>query len=355
MRTVTLRPATLALALAPALLLGCGARTGLNTSDASLRDATPDLTADVPTDAPPPECASDRDCDDRVACTESRCAAGRCVHTARSERCDDGRLCNGAERCDLALGCVPGPPALCDDRIACTVDRCDEVSQQCAATPSDDLCPISHRCDIPRGCVARALAVTSTNLFEVELPSGALRAIGRVRAFTDVALHPNRTLYGVNGVGDFYRIDPSTALSTLLGSSGVALTALDAAPDGVLFGAGPRGLYRIDPVSFVASFVAAFPSGYEASGDLAILEGVLLATARTGPDARDELVRFEPRDGTSRIIGPTGFTCVFALAAFGRSLYGMTCLGDVLSIDPATGAARRISTSSTNFYGATAR
>lgn len=334
------------LSLALCLQLGCGARTELRVPDGSLADAA---------DAPAPECRGDRDCDDGIACTEDRCVAGRCRRTPRSERCDDGLACNGAERCDDARGCVPGPLLACDDGIACTVDRCDDSSQRCAATPSDELCPISHRCDLARGCVARALAVTSTNLYEVELPSGTQRAIGRVRAFTDVALHPNRTLYGVSGNGDLYRIDPSSALSSFLGSTGVPLTALDAAPDGVLFGAGPRGLYRVDPVTFETSFVAAFPAGYEASGDLAILQGVLLATARTGPDARDVLVSFEPRDGTSRRIGETGFSCIYALAAFGPSLYGMTCLGDVLALDPSTGAARRITSSSTMFYGATAR
>jgi hypothetical protein len=346
-----LTPTRAPMLLFPMLALACGARSELRVPDAPPSD----VAADLPLDVPPPECRGDRDCDDGVGCTESRCAAGRCVHTAQNQRCDDGRRCNGAERCDLRLGCVPGPALTCDDGRACTVDRCDEVSQQCAATPSDDLCPISHRCDLERGCVARALAVTSTNLFEVELPSGVQRPIGRVRAFTDVALHPNRTLYGINGLGDLYRIDPSSALSSFLGRTGVALTALDAAPDGTLFGAGPGGLYRVDPNTFDTSFVAAFPAGYEASGDLAILEGVLLATARTGPDARDVLVTFDPRNGTSRLLGDTGFSCIYALAAFGQSLYGMTCLGDVLALDPATGAGRRIAASTTVFYGATAR
>jgi hypothetical protein len=81
----------------------------------------------------------------------------------------------------------------------------------------------------------------------------------------------------------------------------------------------------------------------------------ILATARTGPDARDVLVTFDPRGGTSRLLGDTGFSCIYALAAFGQSLYGMTCLGDVLALDPATGAGRRIAASATVFYGATAR
>lgn len=342
------------LAITLGLTLGCGARSELRVPDASV-DASADV-ADAPSiDAVAPECRGDRDCVDRHACTESRCAAGRCVHTPIDARCDDGQRCNGAERCDIAQGCAPGPPLRCDDGVACTLDRCDEAAQRCAATPSDDRCPISHRCDLTRGCVARALAVTSTNLFEVELPSGALRSIGRVRAFTDVALHPDRTLYGVNGDGELYRIEPNSALSSYLGTTNIPLTALDAAADGTLFGAGPTGLYRIDLGSFVASFVAAFPSGLEASGDLAILEGQLLATARTGPGAIDVLVSFDPLNGTSRVIGSTGFVCIYALAAFGRSLYGMSCLGDVLSINPVTGGATRISRSATMFYGATAR
>lgn len=335
-------------ALAP---LSCGARTGL-------RDEPPpiDASRDAP-DAPPPECRVDAQCDDGIACTRDRCdvAAGRCVRTPDDAPCDDRRFCNGVERCAVGVGCTAGAPPACADAVACTRDACDDATQRCAAAPDDAMCPISHRCDLTRGCVARALAVTSTNLYEVELPSAALRAIGPVRPFTDVALHPDRTLYAVTLTGELWRIDPTTARSTFDFATGVELTALDAAPDGTLYAAGPRGLYRIDRATASAVFVAAFPMGYEASGDIAVLQGRLLATARTGPSALDVLVEFDVAAGASRVIGDVGYSCVYALAAFGPTLYGMSCQGYVIEINAATGAPRRITRNTVTFYGATAR
>ena len=41
--------------------------------------------------------------------------------------CDDGDVCNGAETCDPATGCVAGTPLVCDDGNECTDDVCDPV------------------------------------------------------------------------------------------------------------------------------------------------------------------------------------------------------------------------------------
>ena len=51
--------------------------------------------------------------------------------------CDDGIYCNGVETCRVGdrsadpRGCLRGEPVRCDDRIACTADRCDEDDQAC--------------------------------------------------------------------------------------------------------------------------------------------------------------------------------------------------------------------------------
>ena len=242
----------LSLLVLAVLALGCGARTGLRDEPAL------DASLDAP-DVPPPECRVDAQCDDGIACTRDRCdvAVGRCVHAPDDAPCDDRRFCNGVERCAVGVGCTAGAPPVCADAVACTRDYCDDAMQYCAAAPDDAMCPISHRCDLTRGCVARALAVTSTNLYEVELPSATLRTIGPVRPFTDVALHPDRTLYAITLTGELWHIDPTTARSTFDFATGVGLTALDAAPDGTLYAAGARGLYRIDRATASAVFVAA--------------------------------------------------------------------------------------------------
>ena len=44
--------------------------------------------------------------------------------------CDDGVFCNGVEVCNAGK-CRSGTPVSCDDGIACTLDICNEDSQQC--------------------------------------------------------------------------------------------------------------------------------------------------------------------------------------------------------------------------------
>ena len=51
--------------------------------------------------------------------------ADRCSFTPADSRCDDGRLCNGAETCIVGVGCAPGTPPTCDDGDPCTVDGCE--------------------------------------------------------------------------------------------------------------------------------------------------------------------------------------------------------------------------------------
>lgn len=350
-----LRVTSNALGLAALLSLAhCGARTGLREPDAATAsDGSLDVAIDA--EAAVPECATARDCDDTYACTDDRCVAGRCAHAPVDARCNDNVYCNGVERCVVGVGCAPGTPVACDDRVACTRDLCDEPTRTCRAAPDDALCPISHRCDLTRGCVARALANAAGGLFEIELPSGALHFLGPIRPFTDVALHPDRTLYAITASGELWRVDANNGSSVFEAATGTPFTALDASPDGALFAAGSRGLFRINPALGTADFVASFPPGLEASGDIAFLEGRLLATARTGPAAIDELVEFFPDTGRSQLIGRVGFTCVWALAAFGPTLYGMTCNGQVLAINAATGAGRQIAQGAAMFYGATAR
>ncbi|MEM7492144.1 MAG: putative metal-binding motif-containing protein [Pseudomonadota bacterium] len=69
--------------------------------------------------------------------------------SAQTERCktnadcSDAVFCNGYEICSPnssradARGCIPGPPPDCDDRIACTIDSCNEAQRRCENLPPD--------------------------------------------------------------------------------------------------------------------------------------------------------------------------------------------------------------------------
>ncbi len=97
---------------------------------------------------PPPTC------DDGVDCTQDRCDLGSdsCVHAPDDGFCDDGRFCNGVESCDAINDCQDGVPPVCDDSVACTVDSCDVVLDDCVFNPDDSRCDNGVFCDGAEFC-----------------------------------------------------------------------------------------------------------------------------------------------------------------------------------------------------------
>jgi len=73
----------------------------------------------------------DLSCDDIVYCTEDtlNIEKGECVHQPNDAACSDGVGCNGAEYCDVQLGCMPGTPPNCDDGLFCNgIESCDNCN-----------------------------------------------------------------------------------------------------------------------------------------------------------------------------------------------------------------------------------
>ncbi len=361
-------------------VVGCGARTGFGDeppatlADAGLDDGELDASVDVSIDvsldaedagedvlpdAPLTDvgCSRDAECDDGIDCTDDVCDPdfGRCRNVPLDGRCDDGLFCTGTERCDATRGCVTTPRS-CADPIACTVDTCDETTKSCVRTPDDALCPISHVCDALKGCQARAIAHTDDEILEIRLPSGEVNPIGPTTGtLTDIALHPDGTLYGVRSTS-ICVVDLKTGSCTSSVALRVSLVGLDVAPDGTIWGAGGNRLYRVDPKTGTTTPSGTFPPGLVASGDLAVLGTRILATARsTGGADIDTLVELMPSSGTSKVLGSIGRRCVWGLAAYGPTLYGLTCEGAVLRIDPTNGKSTQLSKIDAPFWGATAR
>lgn len=84
-------------------------------------------------------CIDDRSCDDAVSCTKDSCdgVSKRCHFVPDDSVCDDGAYCNGPEECVPAVGCRPGEPVACSDNTPCTIDACDEETDQCTRSPRD--------------------------------------------------------------------------------------------------------------------------------------------------------------------------------------------------------------------------
>ncbi len=100
------------------------------------------------------------DCDDGIACTLDRCdsISDSCEHTPRDSVCDNGLYCDGSETCDSQQGCRTGTAVECDDGIGCTDDSCNETGDRCEHTPRasacDDglYCNGAEYCDVQQGC-----------------------------------------------------------------------------------------------------------------------------------------------------------------------------------------------------------
>src|SRR5262249_22518653 len=154
----------------------------------------------------------------------------------------------------------PVCPTTCDDGVSCTVDSCDPKTFTCAHRPDDSLCPNGLKCDGIRGCAEIVYAITSSGvLFEVTLPSAALRRIGSATSRAgDIALTPYGTLYGIStNLTVLDRIDGTVKDTIVLQELG-GIVALDSASDGTLYGgiSYQERVVRIDPKTGAVSTAA---------------------------------------------------------------------------------------------------
>jgi hypothetical protein len=319
-------------------VVACGSRSGL-FSDEPAADAGTDISIDAPRDVEPaPLCTVDTDCPSVPFCTGDRHCAGPPLY------------------CQII-------PRNCDDGIACTRDTCDDNQKTCVHTPDDSLCPAGEHCDGTTGCDRFAYAVANYNLYDVRLPSGQVKKIGTgsfLSFASDIALALDSTLYATEG-NSLDTVDRVTAKLTI----GPTITphdheynALDVAPNGTMYGAAEDdgSLVSIDVKTGWGTFVASYPNGYSSSGDIAVVGGRVLATARTShTDPNDVLVEFDLVGKTSKILGPTGYRCVWGLAAHGPLLYGFTCQGLLVQIDTTTGAGATLASGGPPYTGASSR
>jgi len=105
-----------------------------------------------------PECTTAADCDDGVACTDDACNGGACFNTANDANCDDGVACT-ADACDAQAGCSNAPiDSLCDNGDFCDgAESCDVVlGCQAGSFPCSD----GQMCTETAGCYDPCLSDT---------------------------------------------------------------------------------------------------------------------------------------------------------------------------------------------------
>lgn len=214
---------------------------------------------------------------------------------------------------------------------------------------------------------------SDANLYTIDPTTGVTTLVGSMgTVMTDIA-EINGAMFGVSfpssGPASLYSINPETGASTLIGSTGVYINALEFGTDGTLYGAGGApgcgppstnptacdSLYELNLSTGASTLIG---SGvYNSSGDLAF-DGTSLYLTSSLNSSTDQLFSVDPTNGSGSLVGNIGFAEVFGLAydASASTLYGFNDVGNnVLSINPSTGLGTSVATYSNNFeiYGAT--
>jgi len=227
------------------------------------------------------------------------------------------------------------------------------------ACVTDVICPVGYASVSCGDCVATSFAVTGTDLYGVDLPAGTVELRGGTggHMLTDIAIDAEGKLFGVSDKF-LYSLDPDGGTPTLIGPVANYPLALGFGPDGTLYSAGTTTsaeyvIFTIDPTTGADTFLAPFPFGYQVSGDVAVIGRTLYATAAGGSE--DELATLDLDTLAGNIVGPIGFGCVYGLAAQSGELYGFTCAGQIIRIDPTTAVGTLVSTPGESFSGAATR
>ena len=220
-------------------------------------------------------------------------------------------------------------------------------------------------------------AHSSSVLWAVDPRTNTLRNVGTFsfaagappdHSMTDVAVDANGVLVGTTNTA-LFRIDTSSAACTLIsmlpGShSFVGLTyvpagVLDPSAEVLVGGAYDGTYWRIDPSTGMSTMLGQLKVGrtnYRLSGDFVSVQGAgtfaTVRTANASSGSPDQLARVNESTGELTLIGSTGFQQIFGLAYYRNTLYGFTNAGQFISIDIMTGRGRMISTPAMQFYGA---
>jgi hypothetical protein len=187
---------------------------------------------------------------------------------------------------------------------------------------------------------------TGDALFTVDPVTFDLHEIGGFgidKAMTDIAVALDGTLYGVS-MTSLYKIDRKTGLATKLldniSSTNVALTFQT---DGTLLASDQSGAVRtIEPGSGAVAEIGAYGAGFDTAGDLvAVADGTMFGISAKGPGTSktsNVLLTVDPKTGAAVGVGPIGYDEVFGIAFSGGNVMAFTRGGEIIRIDPKTGA-----------------
>lgn len=224
--------------------------------------------------------------------------------------------------------------------------------------------------DTDAGLVTYVYAHTDSTLFRIDPDTLALTQVGNfgwplsviTDQMTDIAIDKNGTIIGVS-FDKVYRIDPTTAMTTLLSSnlgesfnglSYVPATMLGQTGDDVLVGTRSTdgAVFRVDPMNGTTTEIGNM-GAYVSSGDLVAVAGFGTMQTVKGT-TNDRLASLAPQTFTATPVGTTdtGYGEIWGLAYWKGKVYGFTNGGQFILIDPMTGVATLVSTNGQAWWGA---
>lgn len=157
-------------------------------------------------------------------------------------------------------------------------------------------------------------------LATVDINTGDVSIVGSMSVvMTDIAFNKDGDLFGLT-FQKLYSIDPQTAVVTEIGSHGIPNgNALVFGRDGSLYGAGrlSGGIYRIDTTTATSTLLG--DTGYSSAGDLTFSGTEVYLASTSG-----QLVRVDLNNPVnSYVVGAMGVSNVFGIATSAGSVYAV--------------------------------
>jgi hypothetical protein len=212
-------------------------------------------------------------------------------------------------------------------------------------------------------------AHTATSLYRIDPDTYAATKVGDfgltglLDVMTDIAIDANGNLVGVT-FSSVYSVDANTGHATLLSSgsllqqfnglSFVPATALGQTGADVLIGTdnSDGNVFSVNSSTGVTSVIGNMGGTFHSSGDVVSVDG--FGTVQTVPGTtHDVLVKLMPPSFTATPIGTnTGFDKIYGLGFWKGKVFGFTYTGQIITIDPMTGAGTMVANSGVQWNGA---
>ncbi len=290
---------------------------------------------------------------------------------AEFEGDDPGECSDGADNdrdgfydCDDP-DCLGSPECGGDDDDA-TADDDDATADDDDATVDDDDTGPDDDDTTPEPEGAFIYAHTSTMLYEVDpdppygaTPIGAFTGANVIsQGITDIGVDLLGEMWGV-GFFEVYEVDVTTAALTErnVDFAFAEMNAMTFLADGTLLAGAQNRLYEVDAATGGTTVIQTL-TGYNFAGDMVGLpDGLLymLMCVGTTPPCATSVVAMDLASGDFWEVGPTGQGDMYGVAYHNMNglIYGFTVAGEVILIDPATGAGTVEATGGPEWWGAT--